>query len=99
MKLTGTYKGTPFTITEGAGIENVKCADPDFYELNADIYYNPGEGQETGFMSVTDGLLEAYLVLNHLSKFDNLDIELNEVPNELVLPAPEEDEEGNPIVY
>lgn len=90
MKLTGTFYGERFEIIEEDDEFSINCDNAKLFQLT-DTVYNPNTGAIER-MNVLDGIEEAYLVLNSLSS--EMDIEFDEIPEDIILEAPEEEEDA-----
>ena len=90
MRLTGSFYGERFEIIEEDDEFSIECDNDNLFGLTDEVY-NPNTGAIER-MSVLNGIEEAYLVLNSFSS--EMDIEFDEIPEDIILEAPEEEEDA-----
>lgn len=97
--LKGTFEGESFEIVElekGSDELKITC-NHEISELTNRVYH-PIDGH-IRYITLSEGLVEAYLVLDHHKKETPVEVDIETVPEDLIQTYPEEDEEGNPIHY
>lgn len=81
MELIGKIQSFPFVIKEGNDMVIANCKI-NVYGMQAELFH-PIEGHIRR-VKLTEGIMEAYLVLNHLKVTGKYDIKITKIPDEIL---------------